>query len=133
MTHPRPKPPGERQLIRLYRQLTPHDRETLSAFAAFLAQRASPDAIADDSISRTPQDIPRPEHESVIGAIRRLSRTYDMLDPGTLLNETSTLMSAHVLQGRDASAVIDELEALFARHYQDHRATLAPDDRSLQT
>jgi hypothetical protein len=31
-------------------------------------------------------------------------------------------MSAHVLQGRAAEEVINELEALFARHYQDYRA-----------
>lgn len=133
MLHSRTGPQDARRLIRLYRELTPNDRDTLLAFATFLAQRASTDLAPDDSGPRAPQDIPRPEHESVIGAIRRLSRTYDMLDPGMLLNETSALMSAHVLQGRDASAVIDELEALFARHYQDHRATLAPDDRSLQT
>lgn len=56
-----------------------------------------------------------------MGAIKRLSLTYDMIDRGTMLNETSALMSAHILQGRAASEVIDELEALFARYYQDYR------------
>jgi hypothetical protein len=41
-----------------------------------------------------------------------------MLDPGAMLNETSALMAAHVLQGRDAGAVIDDLERLFLAHYQ---------------
>jgi hypothetical protein len=44
--------------------------------------------------------MPRPSQESVVAAIKRLSKTYEMLDRGPMLNETSALMSAHVLQGR---------------------------------
>jgi hypothetical protein len=44
-----------------------------------------------------------------------------MLDRSAMLNDTSTLMGAHVLQGRSASVVVDELEALFARHYAKYR------------
>jgi hypothetical protein len=40
-----------------------------------------------------------------------------MLDRHLMLDETSTLMAGHVLRGRPARDVIDELEALFARHY----------------
>jgi len=40
-----------------------------------------------------------------------------MLDRAELLNETSSLMASHVLGGKDAHDVIDEIEALFARHY----------------
>jgi hypothetical protein len=29
-------------------------------------------------------------------------------------------MMAHMMQGREAKLVIDELEALFARHYQNY-------------
>jgi hypothetical protein len=43
-----------------------------------------------------------------------------MLESERLLDETSSLMMAHTLQGRDAKLVIDELEALFARHYQSY-------------
>lgn len=71
----------------------------------------------------TPQ--PRPERESVIAAIRRLTLTYPMLDRGPMLHQTAALMSAHVLHGRSAAAVIDELEALFLRQYQDARARRA--------
>jgi hypothetical protein len=38
-----------------------------------------------------------------------------------MLNETSSLMAAHVLNGRPARDVIDDLEALFARHYDAYR------------
>ena len=65
-----------------------------------------------------PKEIPRPREESVVAAIRRLSETYYMIDKSVLLSETSGLMSAHIMQGRPAEAVIDELEALFSNHYE---------------
>jgi hypothetical protein len=49
-----------------------------------------------------------------------------MLERGDLLHEASSLMSAHVLQGRAAAQVIDELEDLFARHYAAYRDALDP-------
>ncbi|EHQ51052.1 hypothetical protein ECTPHS_00085 [Ectothiorhodospira sp. PHS-1] len=104
----------ERRLRSLYRGLSAADRETLLAFAEFLAGRA---AAAPTSVP-APEPIPRPEEESVIRAMKRLSATYPMLDKACLLNETSQLMTQHVMQGRAAVEVIDELEAVFARHYQ---------------
>jgi hypothetical protein len=41
-----------------------------------------------------------------------------MLDRSKMLNETSVLMTQHVISGRDAVEVIDELEILFRRHYE---------------
>jgi hypothetical protein len=122
-----PESADGRRLAKLFRELAPSDRETLLALADFLARRARPDDSAK-SAPRTPLALPRPATESVVGAIKRLSRTYDMLDRGSLLNETSALMSAHVLKGRAAALVIDELEALFARHYQDYRVRRDPQD-----
>ncbi len=112
-------------MLKLFRKLAPSERETLLAFADFLAQRATEGAPASP-VMREPQLLPRPERETVVGAIKRLSRVYDMLNRDALLNETSVLMSAHVLQGRAAAEVIDELENLFARHYHDSRVKNDP-------
>ncbi len=112
--------PQERRLLRAFKTLEPSDRDALLAFAEFLVQRGA----AKPELRQGPRDpapLPRPPDESVVGAIKRLSLTYEMIDRGTMLNETSALMSAHILQGRAASEVIDELEALFARYYQDYR------------
>ncbi|AFL74104.1 hypothetical protein [Thiocystis violascens] len=117
-----------RRLAKLFQGLSATDRQTLLAFADFLAQRAQPERLGEEKEPREPRALPRPDTESVVGAIKRLSHTYDMLDRGPLLNETSALMSAHVLQGRGAMQVIDELEALFARHYQDYRAKYDAND-----
>lgn len=122
-----PASPEERRLTRLFRSLGETDRHALLAFAEFLAQEERP-GLAPES-PREPTALPRPPGETVIGAIRRLSLSYSMLDRGAMLHETSALMSAHVLQGRDAAEVIATLEVLFERHYQDYRARLQQADR----
>lgn len=122
LTPPHPAAPAsaeERRLTRMYRKLDEANRHALLAFAEFLAHKEGPAAAAEPP----PEPIPltRPEGETVIAAIRRLSLSYAMLERGAMLHETSALMSAHVLQGRGATEVIDALEDLFQRHYQDYR------------
>jgi len=114
----------ERRLAKLYRALGAADREALLAFGEFLAQRA--EAIQRRAQPLDVGPLERPADESVVAAIKRLRRAYHMLDRGDLLHEASSLMSAHVLQGREAAQVIDELEALFARHYAAYRDTQDP-------
>jgi hypothetical protein len=110
---------AERRLGKLFRKLDAPSRETLLAFAEFLAMRRKDPAAA--SPPSEPLYEPRPPQESVVAAIKRLRRTYPMLDGGTMLNETSALMAAHVLQGREADTVVDELEALFASRFDSLR------------
>jgi hypothetical protein len=115
---------AERRLLRVFNALEGADRETLLAFADFLLQRRT-GALAHQAHPggpREPTPISRPVEETVVAAIKRLSKTYAMLDRGPMLNETSSLMSAHVLQGRPAADVIDDLESLFERHYRDYCA-----------
>lgn len=95
---------------------------TLLQFAEFLLAQA-PAADAEDAPLPEPKAIPRPAEESVIRAMRRLSETYFMLDRGPLLNETSALMAQHVMQGRSAIEVIDQLEIVFATHYERVRSS----------
>jgi hypothetical protein len=111
---------NERRLTKVFRSLEPEDRSTLLAFGEFLAARAAESAPRSRG-PMEPDRIPRPPDESVVGAIKRLSRSYYMLDRSAMLNDTSSLMGAHVLQGRPAKDVIDELEALFARYYTKYR------------
>ena len=89
------------------------------AFAEFLQNRAAEAEPAENGPPPEPKTIPRPKKESVVGAIKRLSETYYMLDRSSLLNDTSSLMTAHIMQGREASKVIDDLEAMFARQFEE--------------
>jgi hypothetical protein len=41
-----------------------------------------------------------------------------MLERDKMLDDTSSLMMAHVIQGRAAHSVIDDLEELFEQYYQ---------------
>jgi hypothetical protein len=43
-----------------------------------------------------------------------------MLDAKNMLNDTSSLMSRHVMGGIEAETVIIELEVMFERHYQSY-------------
>lgn len=115
---------AERRLAKLYRALGVADREALLAFGEFLAQRA--EAIQPRARPLDVGPLDRPADESVVAALKRLRRAYHMLERGDLLHEASTLMSAHVLQGRESAQVIDELEALFARHYAAYRDAQDP-------
>lgn len=105
----------EKRLLGAARQLDEGRRETLVAFAEFLSQRGEDDAGEDELPE--PLDIPRPDSESVVKAIKRLSATYPMLDKTRMLDETSTLVAEHTLQGRAADEVITDLEVVFERHY----------------
>lgn len=110
-----------RRLIELFHGLETGEREMLLSFAEFLATRG-PRSERPARQPCEPLMLPRPDNETVIAAIKRLSRTYPMLEREALLGEASSLMSAHLLQGRAAREVIDELETLFASAYTTYRA-----------
>ena len=107
---------SERRLLQLFSTLDPQDRQTLLAFAEFLADRDQ-GRPPEPSPVLEPATVPRPDKESIMGAIKRLARTYYMLERKEMLNETSMLMGQHVLHGRSAESVIDDLERLFAEQY----------------
>ncbi len=108
-----------KQLQTLMSRLSSEQQQTVLDFAEFLAQREN--QVVADSVLLTPENIERPIEESVVEAIKRLKQTYHMLDTSDLLNQTSALMGQHILQGRDASSVIDDLQALFQASYETYR------------
>lgn len=104
----------ENQLLDCFNQLPDEARQSLLDFAEFLVQRHAVSSPVPDE----PLELPRPENETVIAAIKRLSRNYPMLNKDKLLHETAGLVTDHMMRGRDAVEVIDELEVIFERHYQ---------------
>lgn len=118
------------QLQELFDRLSEQDQRSLVDFAEFLAQRggsapfpaaysmpaAAP--VPKEVVVPEPDSIERPESEKVVSAIKRLSRTYFMLDKTRMLGHTSGLMTQHIMSGRDAVEVIDELEEIFRREYE---------------
>lgn len=104
----------EKRLAEILRRLPAEHRILLVEFAEFLASRAGPPA----EVVPEPTPIPRPDEESVVKAIKRLMATYHMLDRGKLLHETAHYMTQHVVHGRPAVEVIEELEKMFDGHYR---------------
>ena len=108
----------EKKLLKHFSALSVEQQNTLLQFAEFLVQQGN-------NAHEKPQPIPqpvlkeRPDEETVVGAIKRLTASYPMLDREKLFNETSMLMTKHVMQGHEAHLVIDELELLFDKHYQE--------------
>ncbi|MCK5639489.1 MAG: Crp/Fnr family transcriptional regulator [Gammaproteobacteria bacterium] len=103
----------EKKLQQLFSQLAKAERENLLSYAEFLALRAESEPSNIVEIVA----IERPRQETLMAALKRLSRTYPMLDKSKLLHETTALTAQHLMQGREASEVIDECELLFQRHY----------------
>ena len=115
------------KLLAVLEQLTPSDRAAVTSFAEFLLNRsAGARADVETAVPQTveipePESIPRPREEKVVSAVKRLSKTYFMLDKKQMLGVTSDLVTQHLLHGRDALEVIDELERVFEEHYHQLR------------
>lgn len=102
------------KLTELSGQLDHEGQKQLLEYTEFLLARYP----AAEIQVQEPKKVPRPEQESVVAAMKRLSATYDMLDRSKVLHESSALMAEHMLQGREAESVIDDLETMFQRYYQ---------------
>jgi hypothetical protein len=107
----------EKRLLALYNGLPEAERKSLLDFAEFLAGRAAPLA---PTVPQQPLQIPRPAEETVVAAMKRLRETYPMIEHSKMLHEASGLMAEHMMQGRPAVEVIDELETMFLRYYKKH-------------
>lgn len=105
---------SEKQLLEVWRKLSETDQEAVQHFAEFLLQQ---NGIVEEVVS-DPLNIERPSEESVMAAIKRLSETYPMVNKDNMLNETAALVSQHVIHGKGAIEVIDELEIVFRHHYE---------------
>ena len=112
---------ADQHLLAIYRQLGDAERHTLLAFAEFLLQRnhsAVSAAVPERAPLPAPETLPRPAQESVVAALKRLAKTYPMLDKTEMLSATSDLVARHILEGSEAAQVIDRLEEIFATRYR---------------
>ncbi len=105
---------SSQDLIDLYQAMDDSRKKSLSDFADFLYAQAEPVSTEVQS----PDDIPRPEQETVVGAIKRLKVTYHMIGSMSVFSEASALMTDHMVKGRDVVEVIDEMEVLFEDAYK---------------
>ena len=100
-------------LIDLYESMDDERKRSLCDFADFLYAKADP-------VSKevpVPEDVSRPQEESVVGAVKRLKIKYHMVESMTVFSAASELMTDHMVKGRDVVEVIDEMEVLFEDAY----------------
>ena len=115
----------EKHLLQLFSQLAAGDQASLLAFAEFLSSRGASESVA---VRRKPLEIPdpeqieRPQEESIVGCLKRLAKTYPMLDKNEMLKATSDLVATNIMQGGDTVAAVDELERIFRDHYEQLKA-----------
>ncbi len=109
-----------RHLLELFNSMNQQQQQSLLDYAAFLQQQPSRDDELESQEKLTPLKTERPDNENVVNAIKRLRKSYYMLNTDHLLNESSTLMAEFMLQGRPADAVIDDLELLFEKYYKQY-------------
>jgi hypothetical protein len=109
----------DRRLLSIFRRLSGGRQEALLDYAEFLAAKEGADTAG--APPAVPLPIPRPPEENVVKAIQRLMQTYPMLERNQIFHEASAQMTRHLVHGVPAVEAIDELEVIFARHYQLHR------------
>ncbi len=105
----------EEALLKGFGQLPEDQQQTLLEFTEFLVQRY---AVEIKPVADSPLEIPRPEKESVVKAVKRLSKTYPMLDSKDLFEKTSSFMMRNLMHGEDSVVLIDEMEIFFEKRYQ---------------
>ncbi len=104
-----------KKLIELYEELGDERQHSLFDFANYLHSLGD---LVNQEIAE-PENIPRPQEETVVGAIKRLKATYHMIGRMSVFSDASALMTEHMIKGRDSVEVIDEMEKLFDKAYQD--------------
>jgi hypothetical protein len=115
-----------KKLCTICAELNDQSLQSLLDYAGYLQSQqgeSEEQAQIPESIEE-PVNIPRPETETVVAAIKRLRETYPMLDSKHMLNDATSLMSQHVLQGRAAEDVISDLEILFEKQYTEYTVTI---------
>ncbi len=118
---------AEKKLLAIFNDLDKNDCNSLLSYAEFLLEKAKKEGRFIEASIDEPVIIPRPSEERVVAAIKRLSATFPMLKKDTMLNETASLMTQHLVQGRAAVEVIDELEILFQNRYKEFCKQMASD------
>ena len=106
------------QLLKIYSGLPAEQANTLFEFALFLATKTHTEPPKTKPVVSEPLGIPRPDKESIIGAIKRLKKNYPMLDSDKLMNDTQNILTQHLLKGKALLECVEEVEQIFLSHYE---------------
>jgi len=102
------------KLLASFEKLNDTDQSSVVSFAQFLVSQAPQH---EELLFEKRLEILRPDEESVVAAIKRLAKTYPMVNQSDVMDKCAQLMSEHMLKGKDATSVINELEVVFTEQY----------------
>jgi hypothetical protein len=102
-------------LLNLFDSLDQERQTSLFDYAEFLLSKGGP-VVKEIG---EPLPVPKPDTETVVGAIKRMKQTYPMVDSLQVFSTASDLMTEHMVKGRDVDEVIEEIETLFEQTYRD--------------
>ncbi|GAB0055995.1 hypothetical protein SIID45300_00294 [Candidatus Magnetaquicoccaceae bacterium FCR-1] len=115
--------PEKRALLDLWRELEAGERQTLLRFGRFLIsdRPQTGSGAPTEVVPVEPLAIPRPEVESAVAGLKRLKRTYPMIEAdGAVLSEASRILMGKVTGATDRE-IIDQLEVFFGGCYETWR------------
>ncbi|MBF0447719.1 MAG: hypothetical protein HQL67_05915 [Magnetococcales bacterium] len=111
------------RLLEVWRQLAEAERLTLTQFAEFLLARQGD---KPQPVAREPLNLPRPDRESAVKALKRLKKNYPMIDADMGLLDDAARLLMEKVYGTPDDQVIEKMEALFSARYQDWLAGQEP-------
>lgn len=103
-----------KNMIEIFDTLDDERRTSLVDYAQYLQSKGG---LVEKEIGE-PLDIPRPEEETVVGAVKRLKLTYPMIESMSVFSAASSLMTENMVNGRDVIEVIDDMEKLFDESFE---------------
>ena len=104
---------NESKLLEIFETLNNERQNSLIDYASFLQSKG--DLAIKEVVAKV--DIERPATETVVGAIKRLKLTYPMIESMSIFSAASSLMTEHMVNGRDSVEVINEMQVLFEEFY----------------
>lgn len=105
----------EAKLLKNFRQLDDARQQACLDYVMFLTSQQNKE---NTPVLQQPIESPKAENETVIGAIKRLSDSYPMLERDKMLEPVNQLMNEHLLHGKDTLSVIEQIELLFKQQYE---------------
>ncbi|MBF0136557.1 MAG: hypothetical protein H7833_15945 [Magnetococcus sp. DMHC-1] len=113
---------NHRHLVSIWQHLAAPERKTLLQFAEFLLEKSRENMEPEPTLPVEPLDIPAPAGESAVKALKRLKKTYPMIETDfSLLEKASQILMEKVL-GTPDKEVIEKMEDLFREQHQRWRA-----------
>ncbi|MEO5333136.1 MAG: hypothetical protein H7839_14035 [Magnetococcus sp. YQC-5] len=108
----------KKQLLAVWRQLSSEDRRNVLNFAQFLASRQDQEKPTAPTVPDTPLPIPRPPVETAVAGLKRMKKTYPMIEADEgVLAEASRILMGKVMGISDAD-IVNQLETFFAERYR---------------